>query len=92
MKAARAQRRRPSAKSVALHACLALAMVYLLAPPAWMVVSSFSPDAELYARPPHWVPSHPTLQHYATLFQLPGASAAMYLATRPHGSERSATK
>jgi ABC-type glycerol-3-phosphate transport system permease component len=75
MNAARARRRPLSAKSIALYACLALALFYLLAPPVWMVFSSFSPDAELYTRPPHWIPAHPTLQHYATLFQLPDASA-----------------
>lgn len=75
MKAVRAHRRPPSAKSIALCAGLTLALFYLLAPPAWMVVSSFSLDAELYARPPHWIPAHPTLQQYSTLFQLPGASA-----------------
>lgn len=75
MNAVRERRRPPTAKSIALYACLALALFYLLAPPAWMVVSSFSPDAELYTRPPHWIPAHPTLQHYATLFQLPDASA-----------------
>ncbi|MBV9734356.1 MAG: carbohydrate ABC transporter permease [Acidisphaera sp.] len=75
MNAARARRRSILAKSVALYLCFAVALFYLLAPPAWMVVSSFSPDAELYARPPHWIPDRPTLRHYATLLQLPGADA-----------------
>lgn len=76
MSGARARRGLPSTRSIALYACLVLALFYLLAPPAWMVVSSFSPDAELYARPSHWIATDPTLGHYATLFQLPGASAA----------------
>jgi len=51
-----------------------LSLFYLLAPPGWMLVSSFSPVAELYSRPPHWVPHRPTLEHYRTLFQTAGAN------------------
>ena len=55
-----------------LAVLVALSLVYLLAPPAWMVVSSVSPDRELMARPPHWIPAAPTAEHYRTLFQLAG--------------------
>ena len=60
-------------KAIGLRLCAVLAALYLLGPPAWMVVSSLSPNPELQARPPHWIPHHPTLQHYQTLLQLPGA-------------------
>lgn len=63
-------------RSVALTLMLVVAMSYLLAPPVWMLISSLSPDVELTVKPPHWVPHNPTLDHYKTLFQLPGASAA----------------
>ena len=62
-------------RTVTLGVLLLLAGIYLLAPPAWMVISSLSPDVELTSRPPHWVPHDPTLEHYDALFNLPGANA-----------------
>jgi multiple sugar transport system permease protein len=38
-----------------------------------MLVSSVSPDRELMARPPHWLPEAPTTRHYRTLLGLPGS-------------------
>jgi multiple sugar transport system permease protein len=67
-------RSRRTGRTLALALMLIVAMGYLLAPPAWMVISSLSPDVELNVKPPHWVPHHPTLEHYRTLFQLPGAN------------------
>jgi len=61
-----------TAKRVALGALVVLSLVYLLAPPGWMLVSSVSPDAELRRRPPRFFPARPTTGHYRTLFQLPG--------------------
>jgi multiple sugar transport system permease protein len=60
-------------KSVSLVLLTILSLLYLLAPPGWMLISSFSPDLELRARPPHWIPATPTTEHYQTLFQLPSA-------------------
>jgi multiple sugar transport system permease protein len=59
-------------RRVTLAALVALSLLYLLAPPAWMLLSSISPDRELTTRPPRWIPSAPTAGHYRTLFQLPG--------------------
>jgi multiple sugar transport system permease protein len=56
---------------------IALSFFYLLGPLSWMVVSSLSPDRDLMTRPIHWIPEHPTMIHYRTLFQLPGADRAM---------------
>lgn len=67
----------PWPKRLALGILVLLSMLYLLTPPGWMLISSFSPDGELRARPPHWLPHAPTLGHYRTLFQLPGADQAM---------------
>ncbi|HTI47689.1 MAG TPA: carbohydrate ABC transporter permease [Casimicrobiaceae bacterium] len=78
----RATRKRASAarmsasKRATLWALAALSLFYLLAPPGWMLISSFSPVSELYSRPPHWIPHAPTVEHYATLFQTAGANAA----------------
>ncbi|HEY1325751.1 MAG TPA: carbohydrate ABC transporter permease [Casimicrobiaceae bacterium] len=69
--------RMSAGKRVVLWMLAALSLFYLLAPPGWMLVSSFSPVAELYSRPPHWIPRAPTLEHYATLFQTSGANAAV---------------
>ncbi|HLJ61041.1 MAG TPA: carbohydrate ABC transporter permease [bacterium] len=68
-------RRPPVVKRLALGVLFAASLFYLLAPPAWMVISSLSPDRELLARPPHWIPSEITAVHYRTLFQLRGADA-----------------
>ncbi len=46
-----------------------LALFWALAPIYWVVVSSVSTRAELYARPYKvWFPSQPTLEHYVTIF------------------------
>jgi multiple sugar transport system permease protein len=70
--AGRGPRRRRPVKRLLLGGLVALSLGYLLAPPAWMLTSSLSPDRELMARPPHWIPEAPTASHYRTLFQLPG--------------------
>jgi multiple sugar transport system permease protein len=75
-------RRMRSGKLVTLWALVAVSLFYLLAPPGWMLVSSFSPLPELYSKPPHWVPHRPTLEHYETLFQTAGANA-MALSQNP---------
>jgi multiple sugar transport system permease protein len=67
----RTRRGRPLKRAV-LAALVALSLACLLAPPAWMLLSSLSPDRELMARPPHWLPHAPTTGHYRTLFQLSG--------------------
>ena len=59
-----AARGAPPLKRAVLAALVGLSLAYLLAPPAWMLISSFSPDRELMARPPHWIPHDPT--HRAT--------------------------
>lgn len=67
----------PWAKRGTLGLLVLLSLLYLLAPPGWMLISSVSPDRELRERPPHWIPDAPTLEHYRTLFQLPGADRAV---------------
>lgn len=59
-----------------IQALLGPAMFYLLvflllfavlAPFAWMVISSISPPSELASTPPHWWPENPTLARYRAL-------------------------
>jgi multiple sugar transport system permease protein len=40
----------------------------VVTPFLWMVVSSISPQTELSAKPPHWIPNNPTLFRYQALF------------------------
>ena len=40
----------------------------VVAPFAWMVLSSISPQTELAATPPNWIPKDPTLERYRALF------------------------
>ncbi len=70
----RAARRTHLSEHVIVAVLIALSLVYLLGPLAWMAVSSLSPDRDLMTRPVQWVPAHLTTIHYRTLFQLPGAS------------------
>jgi len=43
--------------------------LYVLAPIAWLVSSSFQSEAEITSVPPHWVPEQPTLENFAAIFQ-----------------------
>ena len=47
----------------------ALFLVYVLAPVAWLLSSSFQGEAEITSRPPHWMPQRPTLENFAAIFQ-----------------------
>jgi multiple sugar transport system permease protein len=47
----------------------ALFLLYVLAPVAWMVSSSFQGEAEITSRPPHWISHQPTLENFAAIFQ-----------------------
>jgi multiple sugar transport system permease protein len=45
-----------------------LAMLILVAPGAWVVITAFRPNIEVLARPAVWIPQHPTLDNFARLF------------------------
>jgi len=47
----------------------ALFLIYVLAPVAWLLSSSFQGEAEITSRPPHWMPHAPTLENFAAIFQ-----------------------
>jgi len=46
------------------YLCMVLVLLLILAPVAWLLISSISPRAELLAIPPHWIPENPTLENY----------------------------
>jgi multiple sugar transport system permease protein len=49
---------------VAIHVAACLMAVVVLAPFAWLIVSSISPSSELLATHTHWIPDDPTLSRY----------------------------
>jgi multiple sugar transport system permease protein len=44
-------------------------LIYVLAPVAWLLSSSFQGEAEITSRPPHWIPHQPTLENFEAIFQ-----------------------
>ncbi len=46
-----------------------LVALYVLAPIAWLVSSSFQSEAEITSVPPHWIPDEPTLENFAAIFK-----------------------
>jgi len=46
------------------------AMLILVVPGAWVVLTSFRPNIEVLARPPVWIPQNPTLNNYLGIFGL----------------------
>lgn len=53
----------------------------VVAPFIWMVISSISPQVELSAKPPHWIPDNPTLARYRALIFGSQSGAAIPAAT-----------
>ena len=51
-----------------VHAMAVLIAVVILAPFAWLVISSVSSPAELVSSHVHWLPRHPTLERYRQIF------------------------
>ena len=51
-----------------VYAVLVGGLVVLVGPFLWMLLGSFRPDRELKQVPPAWLPQHPTLDNYRTLF------------------------
>lgn len=42
--------------------------VWILAPFAWLLISSLSPNVDLLSRPLHWIPRHLDFSRYVTIF------------------------
>lgn len=53
---------------VLMYSMAVLMAVVVLAPFAWLVISSISPPTDLVSAHPHWLPSHPTLSRYREIF------------------------
>jgi multiple sugar transport system permease protein len=65
---ARRRRRRHLGRIAALWGASLALLVYLLAPVAWLLSSSFQTEREIVSKPPHWIPHQPTLQNFAAIF------------------------
>lgn len=53
---------------VGIHLAAVLMAVVVLAPFAWLLISSISPPRELLSADPHWWPDAPTLERYRAIF------------------------
>lgn len=56
-------------RNVFLFLSSVLFLIYILAPVAWLLSSSFQGEAEITSRPPHWIPHQPTLENFEAIFQ-----------------------
>jgi len=55
-------------KTLATYALVVLIVLYMLAPFAWLVISSFMTEAEANSVPTHFLPQQPTLNNYLVFF------------------------
>ena len=67
---------------VFIHAAAVVMALIVLAPFAWLVISSVSRPEELLSAHPHWIPSDPTLERYRQIFSSSGASDDVAVAFR----------
>ncbi|RKX84621.1 MAG: hypothetical protein DRP57_05560 [Spirochaetes bacterium] len=56
--------RKPVSLKIFLAVMVLLIFFWSVAPPLWIAISSISTRTELYSKPPHWIPHHPTLDAY----------------------------
>ncbi len=56
------------AHNLAIFAASVILLIYVLAPFAWLVSSSFQTEAEIVSVPPHWIPHEPTLENFDAIF------------------------
>jgi multiple sugar transport system permease protein len=59
--------RQPRMLRAALYAAMILTLVLILAPFAWLVISSVSAQVDLITVPLQWIPPHPSLDRLASL-------------------------
>lgn len=52
-----------------LYLVLTIGVIATVLPFAWMVVGSIRTQADLIQNPTSWIPAHPTLENFRTLFQ-----------------------
>ncbi len=67
--AVRARRRHAATRAGRLAALCVLAVIFI-APLYWMLATSLKPESETVSWPVQWVPLHPTLENYLSIFRL----------------------
>jgi len=55
-------------RRMAIFCASAVLVMYVLAPFAWLVSSSFQTEAEIVSVPPHWISHDPTLENFEAIF------------------------
>jgi ABC-type glycerol-3-phosphate transport system permease component len=71
-------RRQDAPRTVFLYICFTLFAVWVIAPIAFTVQSSFSNPGEMAAQPPHWIPQNPTLDNYWSVFNSATDASGQY--------------
>lgn len=77
----RGQPHRKTLERVITYIFVFMLVLAVVAPFIWMVISSISPQVELSAKPPHWIPNNPTLARYRALILGSQSGAAIPAAT-----------
>lgn len=73
-------RSKPVLGTAVFYGFVLLFVFAVLAPFIWMVISSISPQYELVAKPPHWIPAKPSLARYRALIFGPEPGQAVPIA------------
>jgi multiple sugar transport system permease protein len=55
-------------RQIAIYSLALFFAVYLLAPFAWIVITSFMTEVDALTVPPQWIPQNPTLENYQGFF------------------------
>lgn len=55
-------------RSIVVYGAALFFALYLIAPFAWIILTSFMTEAEALSVPPNWIPENPTLQNYEGFF------------------------
>jgi multiple sugar transport system permease protein len=63
------RRRRQVGFRILIYSSALLTAVVILAPFAWLVISSVASPVDLLSRPLHWIPEHASLARYVSIFE-----------------------
>lgn len=56
-------------RRIFVHLLLFVGIAITLAPFIWMISTSFKSSESVFTFPPQWIPKHPTIEQYQTLFR-----------------------
>jgi multiple sugar transport system permease protein len=69
--------KRKPINTILINCAAVFLMIFILAPFAWLFISSISPKVELIEVPPHWIPQNPTGENYLKLIRISDAHLTM---------------